>query len=435
MKTFAWKDFLQNHPVFSTVRDEKKLEALLEDTASTERSVGPDEVILRQGEVGDSLYVIGSGSVEALLEGDGAPIPLAIMRKGEIFGEMALIERRPRSATVRAKEPSVVLEIHGSPFRDLMDDYPDIEFRLLLKMSERLRNANEQVLRAQLKTIDEKISFLNAKLDAEHKVVDASLKAASAVFDQTKLRTDEIIFSAERARDRLNKLGALVGVFATVVIGVLGGLGLKQVWDIGEVRKTIEKHLTDAEKAKDQANTASQEATQASAALQGTIARSRAVVVEHILLPGFNRALTERSPSNANTFYEELRKSAWTSNRENYERLLNRVEFEVVQEARSTDDFAGFNALLRSMVNDATWPRARAKASYLLLAHAILFNRNDLGDGETRQGSWQELQDYLAKYPSARLTDSDVAVTTRFERESSDRRREFERLIQLVQGR
>jgi CRP-like cAMP-binding protein len=70
---------------------------------------------------------------------------------------------------VRAKEHSIVLEIHGPQFRDLMDDHPDIEFRLLLKIRERLQNANERVLRAQLKTIDENIDFLNAKLESEHR--------------------------------------------------------------------------------------------------------------------------------------------------------------------------------------------------------------------------------------------------------------------------
>ena len=168
MKTFPWGDFLRKHPMFSSLRDAKKLEVLLEDSASTERSVGQDEVILRQGEVGDSIYVIGSGSVEAILDpGDGTPIFLAVLGRGEVFGEIGLIERRPRSATVRAKEPSIVLELHGPPFRDLMDDHPDIELRLLLKIRERLQNANELVLRAQLKTIDEKIDFLNARIRAQ----------------------------------------------------------------------------------------------------------------------------------------------------------------------------------------------------------------------------------------------------------------------------
>jgi CRP/FNR family transcriptional regulator, cyclic AMP receptor protein len=156
--------------MFSSLRDAKKLGVLLEDSASTEQSVGQDEIILRQGEVGDSIYVIGSGSMEAVLDpGDGTPISVAVLGRGEVFGEIALIERRPRSATVRAKEQSIVLELHGAPFRDLMDDHPDIELRLLLKIRERLQNANELVMRAQLKTIDGKIDFLKAKLESEHR--------------------------------------------------------------------------------------------------------------------------------------------------------------------------------------------------------------------------------------------------------------------------
>jgi CRP/FNR family transcriptional regulator, cyclic AMP receptor protein len=106
--------------------------------------------------------------VEAILDpGGGTPILLAVLGRGEVFGEIGLIERRPRSATVRAKEHSIVLEIHGPQFRDLMDDHPDIELRLLLKIRERLQNASELVLRAQLKTIDEKIDFLNARIRAQ----------------------------------------------------------------------------------------------------------------------------------------------------------------------------------------------------------------------------------------------------------------------------
>ena len=168
MKTFPWMDFLRKHPMFSSVRDTRKLEVLLEDSASTEQSVGQDEVILRQGEGGDSIYVIGSGSVEAILDpGDGTPISLAVLGRGEVFGEIALIAGRPRSATVRAKEHSIVLELHGPPFRDLMDDHPDIELRLLLKIRERLQHANELVLRARLKTIDERIDSLNARIRAQ----------------------------------------------------------------------------------------------------------------------------------------------------------------------------------------------------------------------------------------------------------------------------
>jgi signal transduction histidine kinase len=175
VKTYPWKEFLQKHPMFSTVRDDSRFEALLEDSASTERIIDRDEIILRQGAAGDSVFVIASGLTEAVLEaGDGSELSLSLMPAGDVFGEMAFLERRPRSATVRANEPSIVLEIHGPQFRDLMVDHPDIEFRLLLKMSERLRKLNETLeeLRATLEQRveerTEELAALNEKLEASN---------------------------------------------------------------------------------------------------------------------------------------------------------------------------------------------------------------------------------------------------------------------------
>ena len=245
MKNFDWKRSLQKHPIFSTVHDEGKIEALLADGVSEERVYAKDEDIVRQGEAGDSLFVIGSGSAEALLEvGEGPPIPLSTMKKDDVFGEMAFFEKRSRAATVRAKEPCTVLEILGPGFQKLVDEYPDIEFRLLLKMSERLRHTNERILALHLKTVDEKLRLFNDRLDteqrvveaslkAEQAVVEASLKAAQSVFDQTKIRTDEVISSAERSRSRLNTSATVVGGIVTVLVALLGLFGWKQVADIG----------------------------------------------------------------------------------------------------------------------------------------------------------------------------------------------------------
>ena len=75
---------------------------------------------------------------------------------------------------MRAKELSIVLEIHGPQFRDLMDDHPDIEFRLLLKMSERLRKLNETLeefwatLEQRVEERTKELAALNEKLEASN---------------------------------------------------------------------------------------------------------------------------------------------------------------------------------------------------------------------------------------------------------------------------
>src|SRR5215510_10227421 len=100
MKSFNWQNFLRSHPIFSSLKEEE-IAHLLRDEVSQERVYPQGTVILREGEGGDSVFLLSSGSVQVTLWGTRGPlILLAILPAGEIFGEMAVLERRPRSATV-----------------------------------------------------------------------------------------------------------------------------------------------------------------------------------------------------------------------------------------------------------------------------------------------------------------------------------------------
>ena len=154
MKVFDWAGFLRQAS-FLSLQDERIREWLLADEASSEHTYEPGSVIIREGDVGDSIFVIGSGSAEALLSVNGDPeISLSIMRPGETFGEMGFFEDRPRSATVRAREQCVVLKINGEALRGLADTNPEVGFRVLLQVNERLRSKNEQILALHLKSLE-----------------------------------------------------------------------------------------------------------------------------------------------------------------------------------------------------------------------------------------------------------------------------------------
>ena len=154
MKTFDWATFIQQHPVLSGL-DDRHVHLLLLDEASTERTYAPGDVIIREGDVGESIFLIGSGSVEVVLSGgDGQTIVLSVLPSGETFGEMGLFERRPRCATVRACTPCVILEVKGEDLRRLAEARPELEFTVLLKVSERLRSSNEQLLALHLKGVE-----------------------------------------------------------------------------------------------------------------------------------------------------------------------------------------------------------------------------------------------------------------------------------------
>jgi CRP/FNR family transcriptional regulator, cyclic AMP receptor protein len=139
MKSFNWQPLLRNHPIFSSLT-EAEIANLLRDEVSHERVYPPDTVILREGEVSDSIFLISSGSVQVTLRGTGGPLrSLAILQAGEIFGEMAVLERRPRSATVVAREQCLLLEVAGEEIRKLLAAHLEVQVKLYTVVRDRLR--------------------------------------------------------------------------------------------------------------------------------------------------------------------------------------------------------------------------------------------------------------------------------------------------------
>jgi len=143
MKTFDWQNLLRSHPVFSTL-DEEEVTNLLKDEASQERRYSQDALILKAGDVGDSVFLIGTGSVQVTLGGTQGPVfSLAVMRAGELFGEMAVLERRPRSATVLARDECLLLEIAGEEIRKLLVTHLEMQVQMYTIMRDRLKQTSQ----------------------------------------------------------------------------------------------------------------------------------------------------------------------------------------------------------------------------------------------------------------------------------------------------
>jgi CRP-like cAMP-binding protein len=135
---------LRIHPIFSSLNEEE-IANLLREEVSQERAYSQGTVILRGGEAGDSIFLISSGSVQVTLWGTSGPLfPLAVLQAGEIFGEMAVLERRPRSATVLAKENCLLLEIAGEEIRKLLQAHLEMQVKLYTIIRDRLRQASRR---------------------------------------------------------------------------------------------------------------------------------------------------------------------------------------------------------------------------------------------------------------------------------------------------
>lgn len=105
------------------------------------------EEIVRQGETGDCMYVIQTGQAEAIQGKEGKEVRLAVLGEGDVFGEMALFERMPRSATVRALGEVRVLTIDKKTFLRQVHEDPSLAFRILQKMSYRIRELDTELFR------------------------------------------------------------------------------------------------------------------------------------------------------------------------------------------------------------------------------------------------------------------------------------------------
>ena len=102
--------------------------------------------ILAQDEAGDALHILLSGRVKVAMAGDnGREVTLAVLRPGEVFGEMALFDGRCRSASVVAIEPATTLALARDDLLRHMAAHPQTALNLLAEMSRRLRRADEAI--------------------------------------------------------------------------------------------------------------------------------------------------------------------------------------------------------------------------------------------------------------------------------------------------
>ena len=100
-----------------------------------QRSFRPGESMFREGESGDELFVVASGLVSvSILSKDAETIELSRVGAGAFFGEMAMLERAPRSATCTAVEPTRCLVLPAADFEALMAEAPSVAVRVLDRM-------------------------------------------------------------------------------------------------------------------------------------------------------------------------------------------------------------------------------------------------------------------------------------------------------------
>jgi len=138
---------LQSSKLFSELRPEE-WESFR--TAVQIKTFGAGTVVFREGDTGDGLYVVKTGKIQISAPVQGELRPLSSLEPGDFFGEMAVLDNEPRSATATAEVPTTLYFIPRADLLLCLDSSPRLAVSLLREFSLRLRDFNKQYIQELL---------------------------------------------------------------------------------------------------------------------------------------------------------------------------------------------------------------------------------------------------------------------------------------------
>jgi CRP-like cAMP-binding protein len=115
------------------------------ETGGLGKTYNNGEVIIKQGDSGNCMYVIQSGEVEVIRDNNGKEVRLAVRKEGDFFGEMALFSQELRSATIRALGVARILTVDRKNLLKSIQKDPSLAFRIIETLSKRIRDLSEEI--------------------------------------------------------------------------------------------------------------------------------------------------------------------------------------------------------------------------------------------------------------------------------------------------
>ncbi len=176
----------------------------MERSGQFEKTLKPAEILFREGDAGDEMYLIKSGKIKITKGGGDVEKTLAYLKEGDFFGEMAIIDGSPRSATATAVEESRLVIIDRDAFRKQVKKSPLMEY-VLETLTRRLRATDEQIKFLLIKNEEKRIvSMLLTKAKEE------GIKSGKGILIETPFSYenfgDLIGVDQEKGRDLIEKL-------------------------------------------------------------------------------------------------------------------------------------------------------------------------------------------------------------------------------------
>jgi CRP-like cAMP-binding protein len=166
------RESLRSIPLFREATDED-----LDNLALhlIERSFPKDAIIVDEGLTGDYMYVIRSGRVKVTKASDeGREQIMNLFSEGDFFGEMALLDNRPRSASVTTLEPTLLLALSRRDFLELLKNRSTLALCVIQELTRRLRETGDQASSISFQKVQERTRGLFERLARDEGSTDHS---------------------------------------------------------------------------------------------------------------------------------------------------------------------------------------------------------------------------------------------------------------------
>lgn len=168
-----------------------------------EKTLNPGEILFNEGDKGDVMYLIKEGQIK-ITKGKGPDERvLAVLKEGDFFGEMAIIDGSPRSATAIAISKTSLLVIDKETFRSKIRENPLIEY-VLETLTKRLRNADEQIKLLTIKSEERRVvAYIITKAKELGKSTSEGIEITPFSFEHMALTTG---IELSKVKDYVDKL-------------------------------------------------------------------------------------------------------------------------------------------------------------------------------------------------------------------------------------
>jgi CRP/FNR family cyclic AMP-dependent transcriptional regulator len=165
------------------------------------------EVLFKQGDLGEHMFIIQTGKVEVYIKGQNGDKSLAFFGPGDFFGEMSIIEKAPRSANARAAEETRLIMLDERTFDLHVQANPAIVRKILKNMSARLRDTNRQLQNLLIKDINRRIANQILLMSHQHGIKGAGGIKMDVPFGEAELAKDTgLTDELPKLREVLEKL-------------------------------------------------------------------------------------------------------------------------------------------------------------------------------------------------------------------------------------